>query len=598
MADIPDIRRAIEQRLDPTITLWSRLEGRPRAADFGRSLRAEVRDALWMLSRQWQFGEFVGDDAGSPISAKLRMEATSLARYRPGTGPAVDLDLTRPLETTVERRRPQLGLDLRLAMGRRWLRLIAGIGYADDFTGHYRFALPDPDAAADAATCAHPAAWAAAAAVAERAMDGGALYEHLTGAPGAHAYDGIATIDPNDYGDLDTAARRFVAWFRGLIDAPAGDDAWDPSRLEYAFAVSAPEGDAERVLAADGFGGGHLDWPSVDVAAAGPLGAPPAPATGTTTSRIPAPVAFDGMPNLRYWAFEDGRTNLGDLTPGTTDLAKLLFAEFALVFANDWFVVPCELTVGEVARVAGMTVTTTFGERFWIEPAGSGAGEAWQRWSLFDSDDPQQPVEPRAFPLLPATPKTLQGEPLEEAVLIRDEMANMVWGIETTVPLVSGDAVRGVEAARRTRAFYRRLAGAPDEAPVPGRGLSYEAMSEVPENWIPFVPVHVPGQSREIQLQRAALPRIIPGAPGSPAKIRPLTSLLRVGLDQAPAEPYFVHEEEVPRAGTRVSLAYRRTRWFGGRVIVWLGATRTPGRGEGSSGLAFDRLVGGPENGG
>ena len=30
---------------------------------------AEVRDALWMLTRQWQMGEFEGDDAGSPIEA-------------------------------------------------------------------------------------------------------------------------------------------------------------------------------------------------------------------------------------------------------------------------------------------------------------------------------------------------------------------------------------------------------------------------------------------------------------------------------------------------------------------------------------------------
>lgn len=35
----------------------------------------------------------------------------------------------------------------------------------------------------------------------------------------------------------------------------------------------------------------------------------------------------------------------------------------------------------------------------------------------------------------------------------------------------------------------------------------------------------------------------------------------------------------------------QRTRWPDGRVIVWLGARKQTGRGEGSSGLAFDRLV-------
>ena len=32
---------------------------------FDRALRVEVRDALWMLTRQWQTGEFQGEDAGS-----------------------------------------------------------------------------------------------------------------------------------------------------------------------------------------------------------------------------------------------------------------------------------------------------------------------------------------------------------------------------------------------------------------------------------------------------------------------------------------------------------------------------------------------------
>jgi hypothetical protein len=47
----------------------------------------------------------------------------------------------------------------------------------------------------------------------------------------------------------------------------------------------------------------------------------------------------------------------------------------------------------------------------------------------------------------------------------------------------------------------------------------------------------------------------------------------------------------VPRAGVRVMQAYQRTRWTDGRVFVWLGARKGVGRGEGSSGLTFDRLV-------
>ena len=55
----------------PLVRGWNRLEGRPRSADFERSLRAEVRDPLWFLTRQWQYGEFEGEDAGSPIEVSF-----------------------------------------------------------------------------------------------------------------------------------------------------------------------------------------------------------------------------------------------------------------------------------------------------------------------------------------------------------------------------------------------------------------------------------------------------------------------------------------------------------------------------------------------
>jgi hypothetical protein len=103
--------------------------------------------------------------------------------------------------------------------------------------------------------------------------------------------------------------------------------------------------------------------------------------------------------------------------------------------------------------------------------------------------------------------------------------------------------------------------------------------------------VHVDGDNREIQLQRAALPRILEGDPDPAVKVEPRTGLLRHGLDDKPAAPYFLHEEEVSRAGTRVLRSYQRTRWTDGRVYTWLRVRRQAGRGEGYSGLAFDLLV-------
>ena len=76
--------------------------------------------------------------------------------------------------------------------------------------------------------------------------------------------------------------------------------------------------------------------------------------------------------------------------------------------------------------------------------------------------------------------------------------------------------------------------------------------------------------------------------------MQPRTALLRAGRDVSPGDPvqpYFLHEEEVGRAGTVVTQSFQRTRASDGRAVVWVGASRTVGRGEGSSGLAFDRLV-------
>ena len=43
-----------------------------------------MRDPLWFLTRQWQFGEFEGDDAGSPIDARIAYETAPLDGYRSG----------------------------------------------------------------------------------------------------------------------------------------------------------------------------------------------------------------------------------------------------------------------------------------------------------------------------------------------------------------------------------------------------------------------------------------------------------------------------------------------------------------------------------
>jgi hypothetical protein len=608
---VGDVQLAISQLLNPTITVWNRLEGRPRTLNFDRALKAEVRDALWMLARQWQFGEFQGDDAGSPVLAKLHLTTTRLQEYRPADHPAEVMTDEVPLEAEVERRPipfvqggKAISLDLRLQMGRHWLKLLASVGdYAQAFRDAYPIPDVDPTQRADAMVVAHPDAWSMVAAVAGRLMDGGALYLYLKADPSHHAYDGIAAVLPGDQAAIDALAERFVAWFDRLYLQPGAGDAWLPDRLEYRFACSAPESAGEKVLKAEQYYHGHLDWYNFDVDAdAPPLDAllpptTPDPRERDTQTFIPTQITFDGMPNTRWWTFEDSRTNFGDIKPDTTDLSKLLLIEFGLIYANDWFLLPYTLPAGSIAKIQGMAVTNVFNERTWVEAAGRGADDNWQRWSIFTLNVEGQNNEPAdtSMLLLPTVPKIQEGRPLEQVALIRDEMANMVWGIEKVVPLPTGWGKSGAEAAAETLSFYTGrlaadLAVAPLPPPEPAAPIRYQVMNSVPENWIPFIPVHIENDNREIQLQRVALPRLLEGDPNLPVKVRPRSILLRHGLDMTPAQAYFLHEEEVLRAGVQVQQVFKRTRWYGGRVVTWLAVSKQTGRGEGSSGLAFDQI--------
>ena len=87
----------------PSIVTWSRLEGRPRSEDFERSLRAEIRDPLWMLTRQWQLGELTAMDGGTPVLAQITSESEQVSAVVDALARSSDRDLDVPLEARIER---------------------------------------------------------------------------------------------------------------------------------------------------------------------------------------------------------------------------------------------------------------------------------------------------------------------------------------------------------------------------------------------------------------------------------------------------------------------------------------------------------------
>ena len=67
---------------------------------------------------------------------------------------------------------------------------------------------------------------------------------------------------------------------------------------------------------------------------------------------------------------------------------------------------------------------------------------------------------------------------------------------------------------------------------------------------------------------------------------------LNVGAD------LMLYDSEVPREGVHVTQARRTSRWIDGSTFVWTAFRKQVGRGEGSSGLHFDQLIGpGPGQG-
>jgi hypothetical protein len=334
-------------------------------------------------------------------------------------------------------------------MGKYWMKLLKqkALPYEAQYIAAYNFELPD-NTREHEIVFAHPEVWKTMSAISGRCTDGYSLYESIIG--GQAASTGITNTDP-DKTALDNLGNDFVQWYRRMFYQPEDENnnAWIPDQLEYQFECKAASSSEDKQLKAEEYYQGHLDWYAFDIER--DEASPGAPVKTTfTDSFIPAHVQFEGMPDTRWWKFEDSKTSFGDIKPSTTDLSKLLLMEFGLVFANDWFIVPFKLPVGSLANVEGLTVKNNFGETLWIK-ATEEEGIANSVWSMFKMHSSKQD---NTLFLAPAAIKVHQSNAVEEIALIRDEVANMVWGIEQSIPLITGVGDKGGEAALRVQHFH------------------------------------------------------------------------------------------------------------------------------------------------
>jgi len=531
-----------------TVYSLTRLEPISRGGDPGRGLAATVQDPFWMLARQRQFGELTGEDAGSPVQVAFAQTETRFDGWKPANGAvlpyAPKADVAEALVAGESAGPAHSTLD-RLRAGRA---LAAAVSPSVGASLRSAFPLQvAPDS---------PRILARAA---EKFADGLAVAAALTGAAdGTDAALGAALkLSATDAKSARADLSAFARWC--AITFGSGPNSWIPERLERRFELAVK---GTTVLGAPGHTRERADWYDFDFVAAGAA----AIGTGATTrrKRVPTTIRFPGAPRDRFWEFEEATLALSRIDATTSDLGRLALVEFSTIYGNDWFTFPIPVTYGSLQAVSELVVRDTFGMHELIAPA------ADAQWAMYRPAG--SPLAAPALVVPSVTVAPLAGDVVEEVRFLRDEMANFVWGVEQVV--TDADGTRRDLVDEYVRAVEPII-------PIPrNAAVAYRLMTDVPDHWVPFIPVHLTGSSRQVGLVEAVLPRS--NSFGDLVTASPRSSVLQElrGL--------VLPEEEVPSAGIVV-----RRRWFlarsadGGRH-AWAARSVTAGRGEGASGLRFD----------
>jgi hypothetical protein len=329
---------------------------------------------------------------------------------------------------------------------------------------------------------------------------------------------------------------------------------------------------------------GAVDWTSVDLLSQATDGDPFQAITPQITHTVPMTVRFPGMPAPRYWDFESGDLPWPDVNTTRTELLRLLVIDFAMLYGLDWFVLPLDLPVGNAVKIDTLIVYDVFGGLTVIDPVEAGrnvqAPQQPDRFTMYSTASPGGNVA--GFMVLPPAAGTAlqQGTVLEEVRFARDEMADMVWGIEAVTESRIGERRRGSE---RDAAVDAALpASAP---PSSGDPLIYQVESRIPVHWIPFL---IPDSDTpsttflEGEVDRS------PDGQSAPIPVPPAGKILKpAGVFPG----YSVNQEQIPRSGAKIQRVAFGARALDGKSYFWVARRRRAGAGETQSGLRFDNSL-------
>lgn len=570
-----------------------RLEPRARDGDNDDGLAMRTADPLWMLGRQWQFGEFEGEDNGSPISAHasfLKDNVNTLIANN------VEAQLNdRPLEVLVEAmtvRPKDLDLRTQVKIGEQFKRILrrthgaSAQSLINQLQAFYAIAPSDDlDEAANAF----------AQVMQGKTIRGGSLLKDIKEDTFADKSD--------DFAQLGAATAELEAWFDALYQQPpmnegqtegpqAKIDAWQATQLLYQFELRNESGSI--TLQAPDYQSGHLDWYSFDRAEV-----PEPQGFSLTPGYFPANLSFPAMPKKRLFSLENRLVDLGRMDINTDDLIRMMLIDFSMYSGSDWYIIPFAMNVHELCWIEEVKVRDVFGVctpiRNGPQPhghVGPSLGEHRDEdqqltgldvWDVFKIRD--KFLDPVDYSLkdhfLFIAPKANRQEspPIEEVLLLRDEYANLVWGIEKKVRNQLGKPVDAYDLHLELNGPFILVESGDSEEDenIP----KYRLANTVPFNWIPFLPTSPTGDHPGY-VRRGYM---VSNQPGEAfLNIEPLSSF-------AEQDPLLLRMEAIPKAGVRVILTWQRMRWWDGKTYLWQGRKVKSGRGEADSGLRFDYLT-------
>jgi len=537
-----------------TYPTWIRLHPESVDATLATSVQARIHDPLWMLGRQWQFGELRHDAGATPIDVRIEGTTAPLARLRGGaaadaTGAAAIKPVATPLETLVEREAVQEtgrdNLRLRIESGLHLLRMLR----AGSLQSRMPFWIQEcPFVIPDAALLDDEAReWLEM--VEGRVPDGAKLATAIKArlAPGG-------STPPIDAAEA-AILRAWVTWVGGRFDKPAGGPStWDPTHMEYGFCAAGLGATGEVLLTAPEYVEGRLDWYCFEQAT-GSLGVT-GQATPRRSFRIPAPLDFAGMPNPRFWTFEEPSVRfdvLDVLSQPEADPspATLMVLDFALSYSDDWFLVPMALDAWTIFEATTVAVTDVLGDVTIANPPDG-------RWNLFRLDTTSSPPGLSRLFLVAGPVHAIEGPALEEVHFLPDEAANVAWAIERVV----------AQSLGRGRTVPEPPAAEPANIPS---GLVWTLTPPAPPgNWFPLLP--------------STIGQLALGVLWSARDQRPAGRL----LTELRATRQPLHQEEVPPEGAQVSRRWQFARAIDGSLHFWIGRSKTPRRTEIAPAIRFD----------